>query len=92
MARHDRAGDRAKTGATYLSLIVACLIALVPLVVIVMASFKTGTEFNQGQVLDAAEGLAQLRQLPTRVRSKARCSRPSSTPRSSWSCRSRAPC
>ena len=51
MARHDRAGDRAKTGATYLSLIVACLIALVPLVVIVMASFKTGTEFNQGQVL-----------------------------------------
>ena len=42
MARRDRCRRPVKTGATYLSLIVACLIALVPLVVIVMASFKTG--------------------------------------------------
>lgn len=46
-----RIGDRLKTGLTYASLIVACLVALFPLVVIVMAAFKTGTEFNQGHVL-----------------------------------------
>jgi ABC-type glycerol-3-phosphate transport system permease component len=46
-------GDVIKTALTYLSLFVACMIAVVPLVVIVMASLKTGPEFNAGHVLDA---------------------------------------
>jgi ABC-type glycerol-3-phosphate transport system permease component len=44
-------GDRIKTALTYASLFLACFIAVVPLVVIVMASLKTGTEFNNGSVL-----------------------------------------
>jgi raffinose/stachyose/melibiose transport system permease protein len=51
MPGNVRLSDLAKTGVTYLSLSVACLIALVPLIVILMASFKTGTEFNSGHVL-----------------------------------------
>jgi multiple sugar transport system permease protein len=52
MPRDNRLSDRLKTGLTYLSLFVACLIAVVPLVVILMASLKTGTEFNSGHVLE----------------------------------------
>jgi multiple sugar transport system permease protein len=51
MPRDTRIGDLVKTALTYVSLIVACLIALLPLVVILMASLKTGTEFNEGHVL-----------------------------------------
>jgi ABC-type glycerol-3-phosphate transport system permease component len=52
--RHRGApGDVIKTALTYVSLFIACLIAVVPLVVIVMASLKTGPEFNAGHVLDA---------------------------------------
>jgi ABC-type glycerol-3-phosphate transport system permease component len=53
MVRDTRLGDLFKTGLTYLSLFTACLIAVVPLVVILMASLKTGPEFNSGHVLDA---------------------------------------
>jgi ABC-type glycerol-3-phosphate transport system permease component len=52
MPRDSRVADRFKTGLTYLSLFIACLIAVVPLVVIVMASLKTGPEFNSGHVLE----------------------------------------
>ncbi len=52
MAITTRRSDQVKTGLTYVSLFIACLIAMVPLVVIVMASLKTGTEFNSGNVLD----------------------------------------
>jgi multiple sugar transport system permease protein len=52
MRRRRSTGAVLKTGSTYLSLIVACLIAIVPLVVILMAAFKTGPEFNTGHVLD----------------------------------------
>lgn len=50
--RDVRPADRVKTGLTYASLVVACLVALVPLVVILMASLKTGPELNGGNVLD----------------------------------------
>jgi raffinose/stachyose/melibiose transport system permease protein len=48
----DRLGDRIKTALTYASLLLACLIAVAPLVVILMASLKTGPELRGGQVLD----------------------------------------
>lgn len=52
MPRDNRIGDTIKTVLTYASLLLACLIAVVPLVVILMASLKTGTELRGGQVLD----------------------------------------
>jgi ABC-type glycerol-3-phosphate transport system permease component len=51
MPREHRVADAIKTTLTYASLIVACLIAAIPLVVIVMASLKTTAEFNAGPVL-----------------------------------------
>ena len=51
MIREHRLADAVKTTLTYASLIVACLIAAIPLVVIVMASLKTTTEFNGSPVL-----------------------------------------
>jgi multiple sugar transport system permease protein len=51
MPREHRVADAVKTTLTYASLIVACLIAAIPLVVIVMASLKTTAEFNGGPVL-----------------------------------------
>jgi ABC-type glycerol-3-phosphate transport system permease component len=52
MPRDSQLGDRVKTALTYASLFLACLIAVVPLVVIFMASLKTGPELNGGEVLD----------------------------------------
>ena len=52
MPRQRSTGDMIKTGLTYGTLLFACFIALLPLVVIVMASLKTNVEFNSGQVLD----------------------------------------
>ena len=52
MGMTTRRSDQIKTGLTYVSLFIACLIAIVPLVVILMASLKTGAEFNSGNVLD----------------------------------------
>jgi ABC-type glycerol-3-phosphate transport system permease component len=43
---------RTRTALKYGSLVVACVVALVPLVVIVMASLKTGKEINSTGVLD----------------------------------------
>ena len=71
---------------TYLSLFVACLIAVVPLVVIVMASLKTGTEFNSGQVLDPPRDWLNFDNYATAF-VRGECFRPSSTRRSSSSCR-----
>ena len=51
MPVEHRLADAVKTALTYASIIVACLIAAFPLVVIVMASLKTSTEFNGGPVL-----------------------------------------
>ena len=51
MPVEHRVADAVKTALTYASIIVACLIAAFPLVVIVMASLKTSTEFNGGPVL-----------------------------------------
>jgi raffinose/stachyose/melibiose transport system permease protein len=51
MPVEHRLADAVKTALTYASIIAACLIAAFPLVVIVMASLKTSTEFNGGPVL-----------------------------------------
>jgi len=49
-------------GATgkYASLVVACLVALVPLVVILMTSFKTGEEFRSSGPLDPPQDWTNL--------------------------------
>jgi len=52
MGGDHRLGDRIKTALTYASLFLACFIALLPLVVILMASLKTAPELNGGHVLD----------------------------------------
>lgn len=55
MPRDNRLGDTIKTGLTYASLVLACFIAVVPLVVIFMASLKSGPELRGGQVLDVPQ-------------------------------------
>jgi ABC-type glycerol-3-phosphate transport system permease component len=60
MPRDDRRGDVVKTALTYASLFLACLIAIVPLVVIFMASLKTGPELRGGQVLDLPQNWLNL--------------------------------
>ena len=55
-----RLGNAIKTALTYASLLLACLIAVVPLVVIFMASLKTGPELNGGQVLDLPQNWLYL--------------------------------
>lgn len=45
-AREDLIGSSARLGK-YSTLFIGCLVALLPLVVIVMASFKTGNEFRE---------------------------------------------
>ena len=60
MGGYPRVGDRIKTALTYGSIFLACLIATIPLVVIIMASLKTGPELNSGQVLDPPQNWLNL--------------------------------
>jgi multiple sugar transport system permease protein len=56
----EAAADRIKTALTYASLIVAGFIALLPIVVIVMASLKSGPELRGGNVLDPPQNWFNL--------------------------------